>query len=324
MDLHPTYPIFPLMIFLSLVASLLPLLWIKRDNIGVLFLSLWLAIACLNQFVNSVIWYGNTRNFIPVWCDISSRLIVGITVAIPASALCMARRLYHICSMKAFHLTPIQANTSTLIEDMSICLGTPFLQMAIQYIVEGEKYAIMEDIGCYPLYDGVWPSFVLAFSWPVAIGSTSAVYSVLTIRALAKHGKEIDKFIEDKAQRKHYRRLIILALCVIIFETPFSVVVMILDLTIAPVHSYISWKDTHSNYSIVLEVPAVIWRSNHMFNVKSEMCRWILVLLAIIFYGIFGFSVEAINVYKRTFRSVVGLVGIKIPASTVHQEHLSQ
>ncbi|TDL13323.1 fungal pheromone STE3G-protein-coupled receptor, partial [Rickenella mellea] len=68
-------------------------------NTGIILYSLWVSIACLNQFINSVIWHNNALNSAPVWCDISTRLIVGISVAIPASSLCIVRRLYHICSM---------------------------------------------------------------------------------------------------------------------------------------------------------------------------------------------------------------------------------
>ncbi|TDL17044.1 fungal pheromone STE3G-protein-coupled receptor [Rickenella mellea] len=328
MDLQPSYPIFSIMIFLSFVASLLPWAWIRRDNTGILFISLWLAIACLNQFVNSVIWYGNTRNFLPVWCDISSRLIVGIAVAIPGSIMCMVRRLYQVCSMKSFLLTPKEA---TLIEDLSICLGIPILQMVLDVIrillntpeiIKVHRYDIIEDIGCYPAPINAWLAYMLSYSWPVILGFVTAVYSVLTIRAIGRNGKEIDKFFEHKAQRKHYIRLVILALCEITFATPFAVVVLILDLTAFPVHRYISLENTHSHYSRVNQVPAAFWRSDPLLHAVMEMCRWILVLCAITFYGVFGFSAEAINVYKKGFWTVVGLVGIR--KRTMRRENIPQ
>lgn len=30
----------------------------------------WTGIACLNVFVNSIVWNGNAINWAPVWCDI--------------------------------------------------------------------------------------------------------------------------------------------------------------------------------------------------------------------------------------------------------------
>ncbi|TDL15314.1 STE3-like pheromone receptor [Rickenella mellea] len=309
MELHPAYPFFSIMIFLSFVASLVPWAWIKRDNIGILFLSLWLAMACLNQFVNSIIWYGNTRNSVPVWCDISSRLIVGLAVAIPGSIMCMVRRLYHVCSMKTFLLTPTQAIILALIEDLSICLGIPILQMDLEYIVEVNRYNIIEDIGCYPAPYNTWLAYVLSYSWPVILGAVTAVYSGMQHRFHAN----FLIIIHLSSQRKHYLRLVILALLEITFATPFAVVVMVFDLTIFPVLPYISWENIHSNYSVVNEVPAVLWHSDLRIAVLTEMTQWILVLCAVTFFGVFGFSGEAMNAYKTGFWTVVGLLGIKKP-----------
>lgn len=36
---------------------------------------IWTGIGCLTLFINSVIWDGNTTNWAPVWCDISTSLI---------------------------------------------------------------------------------------------------------------------------------------------------------------------------------------------------------------------------------------------------------
>ncbi|TDL16855.1 fungal pheromone STE3G-protein-coupled receptor [Rickenella mellea] len=310
MNLHPTYPYFPIMIFLSFIASLLPLAWIRRDNIGILFLAAWLATACLNQFVNSIIWYGNTRNPAPVWCDISSRLMIGVSAAIPASALCMVRRLYLICSMKAYLLTPKEKRRA-LIEDLCICIGIPLLEMTIQYVVEGNRFHIIEDIGCSPATVNVWLAYVLFFSWPVIMGVMNAVYCVLTLRAVIKKGKDINQFFSDNSQRKHYRRLIILSVCELTFAFPFALLVMILNLITVPMVSHFDWVDVHSHYSRIYLFPASSWRSDVLVEANLEMCRWILVLCAIVFYGVFGFSEEAINAYRRAFWRVAGLVGMK-------------
>ncbi|TDL17045.1 fungal pheromone STE3G-protein-coupled receptor [Rickenella mellea] len=321
MDLHPTYPIFPIIIFLSFVATLLPLAWIKRDNTGLLLLVLWLAIACLNQFINSVIWHGNTRNFVPVWCDISSRLIVGISVGIPCSALCMTRRLYHVCSMKALLLTTIQKRRA-LVEDMCICVGIPFLQVVIHYVVGGHRYAILEDIGCYPATYNSWLAYVLAYSWPVIIGFLNGIYSVLTIRAIIRSGKEIDKCFEEKDEKKHYCRRIAFALGMIIFDGPFAVVSMTFDLTTMPLYPYNGWKETHVNYSHVVNVPAAVWRLNPTWNAALEMARWILILDTMVYYGIFGTSREAINAYKKAFWTVIRVLGLKFRSSATFQDNL--
>lgn len=66
-----TYPVFPIFAFLGFILSLVPLPWhLQAWNSGTVYFMMWTALACLNQFVNSVVWAGNFRNPAPVWCDI--------------------------------------------------------------------------------------------------------------------------------------------------------------------------------------------------------------------------------------------------------------
>ncbi|TDL16853.1 fungal pheromone STE3G-protein-coupled receptor [Rickenella mellea] len=316
MNLHPTYPAFPIMAFLSFVAILLPLAWIRRDNFGIIFLFLWTATACLNQFVNSVIWHGNTRNFIPVFCDISSRLMVAHFTALPASGLCMIRRLYHICSMKAFHLTPPQKRKA-LVQDLCICLGVPFLTMALD---SGHRYDIFEDLGCYPEANNTWLAYVLFYSWPVVLSLIVGVYSILTLRIIVKNGKQIGEVMQFKTQRPLYYRIIILSLCQLILLGPFQLTIMIFGLTFVPIYPYKSWDDTHFNYSRVDEIPAALWRSDPVSEAMHEALRWSVVVWAIIYYSLFGFSGEARNAYWKAFWKVAGLAGLKPGSSSPQVE----
>jgi len=41
-------------------------------NTGTCLFMAWSGIACLYQFIDSVIWNGNVVNWSPVWCDIGT------------------------------------------------------------------------------------------------------------------------------------------------------------------------------------------------------------------------------------------------------------
>lgn len=43
-------------------------------NTGTCLFMAWTGLACLNSFVNSIVWNGNVINWAPVWCDISRSL----------------------------------------------------------------------------------------------------------------------------------------------------------------------------------------------------------------------------------------------------------
>ncbi len=109
----------------------------------------WTALACLNQFINSIVWNGNAINWAPVWCDIckflvhlyanasadmgspASRLIVGTAVAIPAASLCINRRLYHIASVRSVTITKAEKRRQIMV-DLAIGLGLPILEMILR------------------------------------------------------------------------------------------------------------------------------------------------------------------------------------------------
>ena len=66
---HPELPIFS---FISALLVVLPLSshWRAR-NVPVLALISWLFISNIIYAINSIVWAGNIRNPVPVWCDIS-------------------------------------------------------------------------------------------------------------------------------------------------------------------------------------------------------------------------------------------------------------
>jgi pheromone a factor receptor len=120
---EPLYPLFPIASFLGFVLVLIPLPWhLQAWNSGTCFFVLWTSLACLNQFINSVMWANDALNKAPVWCDIckrcppppplppnlltrwsylATRIMLGAAVGIPASSLCIMRRLHGIAKIQA-------------------------------------------------------------------------------------------------------------------------------------------------------------------------------------------------------------------------------
>lgn len=66
-----TYPLFPIAAAFSTVLVLIPLPWhLEAWNSGTCYYMIWTALACFNQFINSVVWANDAINRAPVWCDI--------------------------------------------------------------------------------------------------------------------------------------------------------------------------------------------------------------------------------------------------------------
>ena len=110
----------------------------------------WTGLACLNQFINSVVWTGNAINWAPVWCDIcesqfldtiyvsnnasqptATKFIVGVSIGIPAASLCINRRLYRIACIRVVAATKADKRRAILV-DLAIGLGLPILVMILR------------------------------------------------------------------------------------------------------------------------------------------------------------------------------------------------
>lgn len=120
----PTYPLFPIFAFLGFILALIPLPWhFEAWNSATCYYMIWASLACLNKFVNAVVWANNALDPAPVWCDIcqyqilsleicnayfgiiATRIIIGASVGIPAASLCINRRLYLIARLHAISVT---------------------------------------------------------------------------------------------------------------------------------------------------------------------------------------------------------------------------
>lgn len=116
-------------------------------NTGTCLFMIWTGLACLNQFINSIVWTGNVINWAPVWCDIcesfilkkfpeadsliATRFMIGSSVAIPAASLCINRRLYYIATANAVTVTKAEKRRAVLV-DLAIGLGIPVLEMVLR------------------------------------------------------------------------------------------------------------------------------------------------------------------------------------------------
>ncbi|THH15868.1 hypothetical protein EW146_g4686 [Bondarzewia mesenterica] len=256
------------------------------------------------------VWHNNAINWAPVWCDISARIIIASSVAIPAASLCINRRLYKIASIKTVTITRSEKRRGVMV-DLAIGLGIPVLEMILQYVVQGHRFDILEDYGCFPATYNTPPAYALVFCWPLAIGAVSFVYCSLTIRHFWKRRQQFNDVLSSSRNlnQSRYFRLMALAGIELLGTIPISSYSIYLNVTTNQVQRWISWEDTHSNFSRVRQIPAVLWRLSHQEMVSVELSRWLLVLCAFIFFTFFGFADEARKHYRLAYTSVASRLG---------------
>ncbi|EJF59107.1 fungal pheromone STE3G-protein-coupled receptor, partial [Dichomitus squalens LYAD-421 SS1] len=291
----PTYPAFPVLAFLGAFVVLVPFPWhLQAWNAGTCLFMIWTAIACLNLGINSIVWNNNVINFAPVWCDISSRTIVAVAVALPAASLCIQRRLYNIASIKFVSITYAEKRRGVFI-DLLIGVGIPLLQIVFQYIVSGHRFDIYEGIGCYVYTYNTALAYPFSFLWPLVISLVSACYCVRTLINFIRRRAQFNAYLTSNSSLtpNRYFRLMAIASFEVVCTIPISAYGLYLNLSSGPLNPWISWDDTHFNYSKVDQFPAVIWRTDRNTVISFELSRWLAPFCAFVFFAFFGFAQEA-------------------------------
>ena len=106
-------------------------------------------------------------------------------------------------------------------------------------------------------------------------------------------------------------RLVLLALTDIFCTLPlgiYSIYIGNKGVTLAP---WISWEDTHFDFSRVGLVPSIVWRSNPSHRVSLQLSQWLPIVCAILFFALFGFAEEAQKHYKLVYWTVMKRLGVK-------------
>ncbi|KAJ7477959.1 pheromone B alpha 1 receptor, partial [Mycena galericulata] len=303
--------VFSMFAFIGFLCSSIPLPWhLEAWNTGTCLYMIWTALACLVFFIDSIVWSGNVIDWSPTWCDISTHFLNGFNLAIPACSLCINRRLYQIASVRSVRKTRAEKRNAILI-DLAIGLGLPLLQIPLQYIVQGHRYNIFEDVGCLGETYETPVAIVLFHLPPILVGAVSAVYCVLSIKSFYHSRAQFKEFLSsnNNLNLNRYVRLMCLASTDLLLTIPLGIWVLWVNVRVVGISPWISWDDTHSNFSRVEPIPGIFWRSDPYTAASLETTRWATVACAVLFFGYFGFADEAIKNYRSAFFSVAKRVG---------------
>ncbi|KAI0271185.1 pheromone A receptor-domain-containing protein [Russula aff. rugulosa BPL654] len=315
----PPNEVYTVFSFIGFVLCAIPLYWhLEARNVGTCLFMIWTGLGCLLQCINSIVWNKNMINRVPVYCDISTHIQIGLNVAVPAASLCINRQLYRAATMKTAGITD-EEKRRNLIYDLLIGVGIPILQMAVEYVVSGNRYDIFEDYG--PSF-AMWRtqlSIVLFSAWPVAIGTVSLFYCVMSIYAFYKRRQNFVQ-LTTSANRGRYLRLMAISSVEILGTIPLGTYYIVASVKWG-LEPWKGWAVVHSHYSEVVQIAAFIWRAEPQAVLALEMSRWSLVACAFLFFALFGLSDEAREHYCRLYNSLARRIG-KSP-STPHKALLA-
>ncbi|KAH9992962.1 GPCR fungal pheromone mating factor [Russula compacta] len=288
--------------FIGFLMCAIPFYWhMEAWNSGTCLLMGWVGVGCLVQCINSIIWNNNMADTARVYCLISVSIQAGINVAISTASLCIVRRLYKIAAMKPMMTTRAEKRREVII-DLLIGIGIPILEMIFCWIISSNVYNIFEDFGPYPGIPDTPLTFVLFDSFPLVICCVSFVYSCETVYKLYKRERALEEILKTcgSINRSRYFRLMALASVDILGCIPLGIYVLVRNVR-QGIEPWTGWANMHQNFSSVNQFPSAHWRSVPDVVSCLEFFRWVLVVIAFIFFAFFGFAQEARQHYRLVY-----------------------
>ncbi|PVG02656.1 STE3-domain-containing protein [Serendipita vermifera] len=313
-DLSYLYPVYPIACFFTMLLILIPIPthW-KAGNTAVISLAVWTWFGLLIVMINTIVWHGNLRNPYPIWVDICNAYLAMLPVGIASSLLCIQYKLWTIASTKAVLITEKKMRRQKYLTYF-FCVGLPPIVCALHYVVQGHRGDIYEDIGPYLSTYNSTPAFFIYYFWEPVICLISGVLSVMTIRCILAHRKDIYKALavgSANVSKDRYLRLVWLSAVSVAVHFPLSSWAIIVNGVKVPIRPWISWEDTHSNYKRIAYYTRFMLSKQPITTAGFSMGYWALVLCGISFFSFFGLGEEAFKQYRAVLAVLLKPFGIK-------------
>ncbi|KZV72297.1 STE3-domain-containing protein [Peniophora sp. CONT] len=308
----PSYPLFPILAFLAFVLVLVPFPWHFRAwNSGTCLFMFWVSVSCLIQFVNSVVWHGTVENIAPRYCDLATHFSVAAAVGIPAASFCISRRIFAISCVRSTGITH-KDKVRDVVIDLCIAFVFPLVCIIFQYVVQGHRFDIIEDAGCFSVTVNVVPAYVLVYMWPLIIGCASFALSCMSLWKFIRHRAALGQMMSagGALSQSQFLRLLMLSLTEMMCTIPLSIWTIYLSASSAPPAQWTSWDDIHFNFGRVGQIPNVFWRSNKNTVMQIEFTTWLPLFCSLLFTILFDLSPDARRHYAAGYTWVRRKLGL--------------
>ncbi|KAH8823737.1 pheromone A receptor-domain-containing protein [Flagelloscypha sp. PMI_526] len=310
------HPEFAPIAFLCAAALLLPLPWHWRaGNVATVSIVFWLFFSNVKLGVDAVLWSDNVRIQVPVWCDITTKFLVGANVALPAACLCLSMHLARIASVRAAVASTSDKKRQNIFEGF-MCFGLPIIFMALHYIVQGHRFDIIEEFGCRATTYFSIPGLFLFYLPPLVLALAALVYSAIALHHFFIRRLTFAAHLQTShtsLTTSRYLRLMAMATIQMFWSLTFSLFSLIFAFSTLPLLPWTNWDDVHFDWLRIAVFPMRLFAAalpKNMLNVFTILW-WGPPLSALVFVGFFAFGAEAVQEYKNAFYSLGGLLPSK-------------
>lgn len=253
------------------ILSLFGLGWQTNSaNISSVLLSSWLLIGCFVFFVNSLAMNAK------VWCDISTKLMVGAYVGVPASMICVLHRLYMTIS------TPDSQPDKRLYQllcRLALMLGMPALIVVVHIIVQDRRYIFIEQAGCIPSISPSLFPLIAVLIWPLLFNIASLAYLGLVIYSvwLPRREQRGTPVSPETLTLYHFLKIYISLFLGVVCTSSASLFLLVWITN----NSHISIDSLHHDFQTVYVLTTDQWSRDPQLRTAIEL-RWLWASLSIV------------------------------------------
>ncbi|KAJ6451996.1 pheromone receptor Rcb2 B43 [Mycena vitilis] len=315
-------PEFAPIAFISAFSLLLPLPWHWRArNVATLSIMLWLFVTNMIYAIDALIWAGNVNIVATVWCDITTKLIVGSNFALPAACLCICMHLEQVASVRMARTTAADKRRRQIFE-LAMCFGLPIVYMALHFVVQGHRFDIMEDYGCRPtVYFSIASIFLLTLP-PILLSVASLVYGGIALRHFINRRISFAAHLDSSHSAlttSRYFRLMLMSMLEMIWSISVTSYTLWFTTISIPIRPYTSWADVHSNFSRIDTFVTFLLPQNII--TAYYFLWWLVPISTLAFVAMFAFGRDAVEEYTRCLVVVRNLVFRRTPGSAQAKEN---
>ena len=200
-----------------------------------------------------------------------------------------------------------------LLRDLPVVLTYTVYRLA--FIVQGHRFNILEDVGCYPAIVNTSLTYFLVTLWPIFIGIASLIFTAMNLHYTQCRRHALDSWMECTTSSllttSLYIRLVMLGFIALGLSFMASVRDMVSQITGRSV-AWPGWDIVHADFGRVDQIPRTVWvgRGNY-FGFGVELKRWVPVVCALAAFFVLGTTREAGERYRAFGKTVLGLLGGK-------------
>ncbi|KAJ8507742.1 hypothetical protein ONZ45_g9917 [Pleurotus djamor] len=217
-----------------------------RVNIPNCSLITWLFVCNLLHGINSIIWSGNVDVRVPVWCDITTRLLLGANVGLPTAFICIASRLERISSQR--EISNDHHKRSQNIFELALCIVMPMIYMALHYVAQDRRFDLVQDYGCFASFHPSSPALIIVWLPPLLTCSIAILFCAITIHNSFR--LSTSTFSSHVISRSTYTSSIFIRTLIISLITSAVLALSTLFALFSPprLSDWTSWEAVHAHF----------------------------------------------------------------------------